>query len=225
LSNFKIAIDVGHTPQASGATSARGTQEFAFNLALAKQIVQSLNRGGFKNVLELTVTGTGRRQLIDRVALANTAKVNLLLSIHHDDVQSSYYKTWSFDSVTHFYSDNFSGYSLFVSHENRFWESSWSFASLLGRELISRGMHFTFHHAEHIPGENRELLDDRRGIYRYDRLFVLRNTLAPAVLLEAGVIVNRDEELILKSPQRQSAVGEAVLLAAKQFCIGTPAGH
>ena len=35
---FKIAIDVGHTVEAPGATSARGVTEYVYNLSLAKLI-------------------------------------------------------------------------------------------------------------------------------------------------------------------------------------------
>ena len=37
----------------------------------------------------------------------------------------------------------------------------------------------------------RILVDAEDGVYRYDQLIVLRQTKMPAVLLEAGSIVNR----------------------------------
>ena len=40
----------------------------------------------------------------------------------------------------------------------------------------------------------------------------------PAVLLEAGSIINRDEELKMESPERQDIVSGAVVAAAKEFC-------
>jgi N-acetylmuramoyl-L-alanine amidase len=40
----------------------------------------------------------------------------------------------------------------------------------------------------------------------------------PAVLLEAGSIINRDEELKMDSPERQDIVSGAVVAAAKEFC-------
>ena len=41
----------------------------------------------------------------------------------------------------------------------------------------------------------RPLLNKETGVYRYDELIVLRKTRMAAVLLEAGSIINRDEEL------------------------------
>ena len=53
-------------------------------------------------------------------------------------------------------------------------------------------------------------------MYRYDQLIVLKNTQMPAVLLEAGSIINRDEELLMSS-ERQSAISAAVTDAVKAF--------
>jgi hypothetical protein len=40
----------------------------------------------------------------------------------------------------------------------------------------------------------------------------------PAVLLEAGSIINRDEEVALSGPERQSLVSAAVVDAVDGFC-------
>ena len=40
----------------------------------------------------------------------------------------------------------------------------------------------------------------------------------PAVLLEAGSIINRDEELKMNSPQRRDVISTAVTAAVKEFC-------
>jgi N-acetylmuramoyl-L-alanine amidase len=63
-----------------------------------------------------------------------------------------------------------------------------------------------------------ELIDAGSGVYRYDQLIVLKETHMPAVLLEAGSIVNRQEELQLASPERRSIVGKAVAAAVEDFC-------
>jgi N-acetylmuramoyl-L-alanine amidase len=61
-------------------------------------------------------------------------------------------------------------------------------------------------------------LDPARGVYRFDGLVVLKATKAPAVLLEAGIIVNREEELVLASSERQEEIGAAALAAVTRFC-------
>jgi N-acetylmuramoyl-L-alanine amidase len=217
-SAFKIALDVGHTVQSSGALSARGVAEYTFNLTLAKRIERTLTGAGFDHTYLMISNGTGRAQLAQRSGRVNALGVDLLLSIHHDDVQPHYYESWTYKGTVYHFSDKFSGYSIFVSSRNPSAADSLDFAKLLGTELVARGLHFSAHHSEPIPGENRQLLDAHLGIYRYDDLFVLRNIRAPSVLLEAGIIVNREEELLLASSERQDLVGAAVLAASNKFC-------
>ena len=61
-------------------------------------------------------------------------------------------------------------------------------------------------------------MDAEVGVYRYDQLVVLRTTRMPAVLLEAGSIVNRDEEILVASPDRQARIAAGILEAVEQFC-------
>ena len=80
------------------------------------------------------------------------------------------------------------------------------FGRFLGKELQARGLQYTPHYTLPLMGHRRrELVDAKAGVYRYDQLIVLRATHMPAVLLEAGSIVNRQEELQLASPERRDA--------------------
>ena len=54
----------------------------------------------------------------------------------------------------------------------------------------------------------RELLNKETGVYRYDELIVLRKTRMAAVLLEAGSIINRAEELKMGSPERRNIISQ-----------------
>jgi N-acetylmuramoyl-L-alanine amidase len=81
---------------------------------------------------------------------------------------------------------------VFVSYANAHVEESRHFAVDLAAELKTQGLSFTAHHAEKIAGESREMIEPDLGVYRYDDLVVLKRINSPAVLLEAGVIVNRD---------------------------------
>jgi hypothetical protein len=49
-------------------------------------------------------------------------------------------------------------------------------------------------------------------------LAVLYESHMPAVLLEAGMIVNRAEEQVLSSPARRATVAKAVAGAVERFC-------
>ena len=116
------------------------------------------------------------------------------------------------------HADRFSGFSLFISRANPKFQDSAIFATLLADQLNSAGLDFTTHHAENIAGERKPLLDPQRGIYEYKNLRVLKDVSMPAVLLEAGIIVNREEELAMLTPQRRQAISDSVALAALQMC-------
>jgi hypothetical protein len=60
--------------------------------------------------------------------------------------------------------------------------------------------------------------DATAGVYRYDQLIVLRRTQMPAVLLEAGSIINRDEEAAMSSPERRALISAAVTSAVETYC-------
>ena len=62
------------------------------------------------------------------------------------------------------------------------------------------------------------ILNKETGVYSFDQLVVLRTTRMPAVLLEAGSIINRDEELMMASAERQDMISGAVAAAMKKFC-------
>jgi len=90
---------------------------------------------------------------------------------------------------------------------------------LLGRELERRSLYYTPHYTLALMGHHRRiLLDSEAGVYRYDELIVLRQTTMPAVLLEAGSIVNRQEELELGTEERRSLTSTAIVAAVENFC-------
>jgi N-acetylmuramoyl-L-alanine amidase len=218
-STFRVVLDVGHTRQSDGAMSARNVPEFDFNLRLAKRIVEKLKAEGFAETSLLVTEGKARPSLFMRVAAANHLGANLFLSIHHDSVPDRLLEDWEFEGKKSHYSDRFSGYSLFVSRDNPQFEVSLMFAQLLGKQIKAGGLQYAKQYTLPIMGRfQRKLLDKDVGVYRYDELVVLRKTLMPAVLLEAGSIINRDEELVMNSPERQDVIITAVAEALKAFC-------
>ena len=96
---------------------------------------------------------------------------------------------------------------------------SLDFAKRLGRAMQAHGLAHTPHYAERFMGRyRREPLDAATGVYRYDRLHVLRTARMPAVLLEAGSILNRAEALDLQTPERRAAIVAAVTEAIDGYC-------
>jgi N-acetylmuramoyl-L-alanine amidase len=217
--DFRVVLDVGHTTKSPGAKSARGVDEFYFNLRLAKQIDQALVDAGFAKTVLMITEGRANQSLYARVARANEMAANLLLSIHHDSVPDRFLEKWEFEGKHELFSDRFKGHSIFVSDDNLDPKDSLMFGSMLGQQLKARGMQYTPHYTERFMGRwQRTLLDADAGVYRYDTLFVLKKTQMPAALLEAGSIANRDEELIVASPERQQLISAAVVDAVDSFC-------
>ncbi len=216
---LRIILDVGHTPEAYGATSARNDTEFGFNLRLAKIVGERLKSAGFAATRVLVTDGKARPSLLKRVATANAAHADLVLSIHHDSVPDKLLEEWEFEGAKSFFSDRFGGHSLFVSERNPHFRASRAFARLLGKELKQRGLQYASQYTLPLMGRyRRQLLDKDVGVYRFDELVVLERTRSPAVLLEAGSIINRDEEMVMNSPERQELIASAVTAAIGEFC-------
>lgn len=193
-----VALDIGHLPSAPGATSARGRGEYFFNKSTVEHLYRELKNRDTIGVVVLNSKGDAIA-LKDRGAEAARLGATLLISIHHDSVQPKYLSTWKYQGKELRYSDHFSGYSIFYSEKNQEPKRSLTAAEFIGDELRKAGFKPTPHHAEPIQGENRPFIDPFRGIYRYDDLIVLKSSPAPAVLIECGIIVNRDEEKKLGS--------------------------
>jgi N-acetylmuramoyl-L-alanine amidase len=225
-SKFRIVLDVGHTAVSEGATSARNVAEFVFNLRLAQRIEEKLKSEGFPETRLLLTEGKARPSLVKRVAAANDLHADLFLSIHHDSVPNSLLENWEFEGKKSHFSDRFSGYSVYVSRGNPDFKTSLAFAELVGKEMKAQGLQYAQQYTQAIMGRYRHpLLNMETGVYSYDQLIVLRSTRMPAVLLEAGSIINRDEELKMDSPERQNTISSAVATAVKEFCepfLGPP---
>ncbi|WP_298262035.1 N-acetylmuramoyl-L-alanine amidase [Bradyrhizobium sp.] len=216
---FRIVVDVGHTAESEGATSARNVPEFSFNLRLAQQIVEKLKATGFAGTKLLVTEGKAKPSLFKRVAEANDLNADLFLSIHHDSVPNKFLEDWEYEGQKSHYSDRFGGYSVFVSHINPEFTTSLVFAELVAKEMKAKGLQYARQYTMAIMGHYQHpLLDKDAGVYAYDQLVVLRKTNMPAVLLEAGSIINRDEELKMDSPERRDMVSDAVVSAVKNFC-------
>jgi N-acetylmuramoyl-L-alanine amidase len=218
-SAFRVVVDVGHTLDVPGAMSARNIPEYAFNLQLARTVKQVLVEAGFEQTVLLITATAPWRGLVERAARANSMRADLFISIHHDSVPDNLKKSWEYAGLKNEFNDDYPGYAIFISNDNADPVRSLQFGSMLGRELESRGLHYTPHYTDALMGHRRRILvDAEAGVYRYDQLIVLRQTKMPAVLLEAGSIVNRQEELELGTVERRSVTSAAIVAAVEKFC-------
>jgi len=213
-----IAIDVGHYLEKPGVISARGVTEFEYNLNLAREIDVALKHAGHRTLL---IGGDGISGVLSRRA-PRASGMDLFISIHHDSVQPRFLTVWEYEGETLSYSDKFAGYSLFVSRLNGHTEASLRCASAIGAELVRTGFTPSRYHADPILGENRPFADEANGVHYFDNLAVLKTASTPALLFEAGVIVNRDEELRLREPAVRQRIADGIVSAVDN-CIGQSA--
>lgn len=192
----EVAVDVGHFLDKPGVISVTGIPEFEYNRNLAFKVRDLLLSSG------LRVRMIGERgdfaELNERTRAAMGA--DLFVSIHHDSVQEKYLPV----------ADRFAGFSLFVSRNNPQVGKSLECASAIGAEMLKVGFTRSLYHADAVLGESRPFADEANGVHYYDNLAVARTATMPALLFEAGVLVNRNEEARLARPETQAMMANAI---------------
>ncbi len=201
----EVAVDVGHSHNKPGVISVTGIPEFEYNRTLAFKVRDLLLASG------LRVRMIGERGDFDELATRTQAArgADLFVSIHHDSVQERYLPV----------ADKFSGFSLFVSRNNPQVEKSRECASAIGAEMLKAGYTRSLYHADPVLGESRPYADEAHGVHYFDNLAVARTATMPALLFEAGVLVNRAEEARLARPETQAAMAAAIAQGVVR-CLG-----
>jgi len=193
-----VALDTGHTPLRPGAVAPSGRVEYRFNLDLSDAVSRHLKTLG----AEVTRVAADGQEIELRQRTQVAPQAELFVSIHHDSMQQAWIDAGR--------RREFSGYSLFVSEKNPAYGKSLRCAQDIGAKMRAAGEHPSLYHATPIPGENRPLIDEALGIHRFDDLVVLKTATMPAVLIEAGVIANPDEEVRLARPETIERLAEAI---------------
>jgi len=206
---FVIAIDTGHSEDSPGAIGARGTQEYILNKKVSALLNKKLIERGFKKTYILNY-GVSNISLKHRVDTIRSSKYDVLVSIHHDSVQPVYLSSWTYQGKNRKYCDKFRGFSIFVSERNIHSRNSSILSAHIGDRLLESGFTPSLYHAELVKGEGRKLIDRERGIFEFSDLYVLSNSHGPAILIECGVIVNREEEKLLIDHSYQDKLASSI---------------
>ena len=224
---LRIVLDVGHFPRSDsapikgqGMVTPRGVDEFELNrkaaFALAAALRDSLGAGTIvynADGLERTLRG--------RTLAARRLDADLFLSIHHDAVSSREASTWIWNGVERLYCDSVRGFSMHVHDSSVNFPQALALARSIGTSLRAGGRVANLHHA--LNG--RELLDSADAIYRSD-FGVLLSARMPAILIECGVALNRDEELVLDSDEGRAEFARLVASGARRWLeAGAPGGE
>ena len=203
----EFVLDPGHSPNKPGVKSCSGTYEYIYNNNLVRTIIEYLGALGIYT--DVTRSPDGEISLEERAKISAGKK--LFISVHHDSAQQQFIQHVKGNPC----SNKAEGFSIFVSAENAFFQESLAIASVLGQSLRNSGLNPSRHHGERIKGENRQLLDDELGIYLFDDLVVLKKAQSPALLLEAGVIINPVDDVRVKTKAYQLIIAEAIATAIK----------
>jgi N-acetylmuramoyl-L-alanine amidase len=196
-----VVVDVGHYAAEPGVISAAGIPEFQYNLALAQEVKAELE----KRRLAARLIGERGDYAVLHHRTRDAQGADLFVSIHHDSVKESLLPR----------ADEFSGFSLFISGLNAKLEMSLACASAIGARLRAAGFVPSRYHADPVTGAPRPFADEANGVHYYDNLAVARTATMPAVLVEAGVIVNREEESRMRDPQVRGRIAAAVAEGAR----------
>lgn len=170
--------------------------EFELNLALAYELRPYIEREGFR----VRMIGHHGDYAVLRERPRDAAGAALFVSLHHDSVRRELLPR----------AQEFSGFSLFVSRENPQLAKSLACASAMGEALRAAGFVPSRYHADPATGSGRAFADESNGVHFFDELAVLRGATMPAVLVEAGVIVNPEEERRVREPQVRRAIARAI---------------
>ena len=195
-------MDVGHYTAEPGVISASGIPEFEFNRALAFDVKKELEQSQIK----VRLIGERGDYAVLHHRTRDARGAELFVSIHHDSVQERLLPE----------ADRFAGYSLFISRFNPQLEKSLACASAIGAQLRGAGFTASRYHADPVDGESRPFADEANGVHYYDNLAVGRSAAMASVLVEAGVIVNREEERRMRDPAVRARIAAAVASGVRE---------
>lgn len=182
-----IVIDVGHNLKSQGTVSAYGDYEFNYNRLFVRDLYKKL-----KPQYDVSVVGFEGDVIKLETRTVNTANHDLFISIHHDAIQSQHLSKWIYNGKEQIYNDEVKGFGIFVSEKNPYFKKSLQCAVTLSEDLVSKGFKPNLYHSLNIPNERKELYS-KNAVYRYDNLIVLKGARSPAILIEVGVLTNREE--------------------------------
>jgi len=226
---LRIFVDIGHSVtrdssgqvSGTGAQSAHGVGEFFFNRRMAQAVAKALHDSTDAVVILHNQDGS-ERGIRSRTALAREQGADLFLSIHHDAAKPHQLSRWRWAGKERSYCDTIKGYGLFVHDSCAGFPKALSLARGIGRSLRASGLEPNLLHADPVEGEGRELLDTAAGVYRAG-FGVLTSATMPSILIECGVIVNRDQERILETDAYRERFAARVASAVRQWIrAGTP---
>lgn len=213
----KVAVFAGHVevpnpPNGQGSQSASEIPEYKFNDELLRHFELLPNPSS-------SYTTKYARENIpigERPTLAQRLGSEVYIEIHHDSAQQQDIDKLRQGEQTEERWREVSGFSVIYHPNNQYSSESLRLAQLIANELYQSGFRPNLYHNKNIPGERRPLVDGNRAIYT-GREDVIEKNAMPAVIVEAGVIVNPFEEKILRQLETQRKISESIDKALARY--------
>jgi len=244
-----VALDSGHEPSKSGATSSCLKKEYLYNDEVVAHLEAELKkyrvvrtRDAGKEVetelpgLKTLVSPSAQegwdkgKKLFARAAIANKEGAGLLISIHHDSVPE---KELVLDPKIcegkggkrindKFRKERKIGFNVFVfdNEKNPNAKKSIAFAKIVGEKLKALGRVPSDYHVQPFePCNSCRAVDAALGVYNQD-LAVLKNAKMPSVLIEVGNLMDpQDEQKVSSDGFRKSFAGAIAQAVDAYFAL------
>ncbi len=214
LKNFhKIVVDAGHGGKDPGARGKTGVKEKHIVLDIAKRLKRNLMKHGFDVVM--TRETDEFISLEKRTEIAARAKADLFVSIHANASQSR-----SVDGFEVYYMGEFltkdkkevqrqKNTGTFFSRLNMKQDSP-ELDKIIADMLYNHKQYESRALANRLARDVSKFAGAQDRGERAARFFVLRNTLIPAVLIEAGYLSNSREEKLLQSDGHRQKLADGI---------------
>lgn len=220
--NYKVLIVGGHTTidNERGAMSYSGKWENEFNDAIVNLFADEKHQlARVKYVLAPT---TKNLSLQAKIKLAEDIKPDLYIEIHHDSGSQSDIDKAKAEGIASPLWKSMSGFCVLYyddgdGKESKFPKECRKFAELLSEEMIKVNFHPETYH---VRKQSTKFIEENKGVYNRVRpksLFVLRNAISPAVILECGYIINPLDEKILSSLEIRKKIVQAINGSIERF--------
>ncbi|MEI6056061.1 MAG: N-acetylmuramoyl-L-alanine amidase [Lentisphaerota bacterium] len=203
-----------------GTSTASGKWENEFNDEIVNLFSDKANQiDGIEYVI---APSTQNLTLQDKVDLSKKVKPDLYIEIHHNSGQQQDIDRAKSEGDNSAVWEWLKGFCILYyddaeGKESKFPKESLKFAELLSEQMIKEGFVPNKYHA---AKQGMELLPGDKGIYnrvKPNSLFVLRNAVSPAVLLECGFVINPKEEKILSTPETRQRIVNAINCAISEY--------
>ncbi len=210
----KIVIDAGHGGKDPGTTGRRGLREKDVNLDIAKRLAKLLREDGVEVLL--TRSTDDFISLERRVAIANSFKADLFVSIHSNANRVRSLNGLEVYYVTPYANDSKRALQAAQGSAPNLSRSSFASTPSLNLKAILWDMKYTSDRAESvklarsvcISADN--ILDTKIIGIKGAPFYVLKGARMPAVLVEVGFLSNYNEERLIRNSFYRQQLAESI---------------